>query len=419
MASSPSPSSDGCFHPATIIASTAAATLSLLALLRLSLYPRHPQTLKSPLHTVIPSLTPTEVDALEYKPDTFPGARDVETPYGSVRVYEFGPETGQKVLLLHGISTSCQTLTHIAHRLVGTGGGYRVMLFDLFGRGFSDAPSDLSHDARLYVSQTLIALASSPLSWTGKDARVKVVGYSMGGGIATHFVASFPGMVESLALLAPAGMIRPEKFGRLANFVYRSGMVPGRVLGALTRRRLERPIASGVKGGEGSKKRPGNAEEEMLLGSGSEDNNNNNNNTSTKGPVDAALAEAADDDEGRKDLEPSTRLEVKVLKYVQWMVRHHAGFIPAFMASLRDAPLMGQHAAYARLAATGVPVAVVFGKKDTVVDERGYREDGLEIMGGEDRVMWRVVEGGHDFPMTNVDAVMEVLEEFWGKTAGA
>ncbi|KAB5551151.1 Alpha/Beta hydrolase protein [Coniochaeta sp. 2T2.1] len=410
MASSPSSSSDGCLHPATTIASTAAATLTLLALLRLALYPRHPQTLKSPLNTVIPSLTPREVDDLEYKPDAFPGARDVETPYGSVRVYEFGPETGPKVLLLHGISTSCQTLTHITHRLVSS--GYRVMLFDLFGRGFSDAPSDLPHDARLYVAQTLIALASSPLSWTGKDARVKVVGYSMGGGIATHFVTSFPGIVESLALLAPAGMIRPEKFGRLANFVYRSGMVPGRVLGVLTRRRLERPIASGVKGG----RNPGeNAEEEMLLGSSSEDAENNNN-TSTKGPVDAALAEAADDDEGRTDLEPSTRLEVKVLRYVQWMVRHHAGFIPAFMASLRDAPLMDQHAAYARLAATGVPVAVVFGSKDTVVDERGYREDGLEIMGGEDRVMWRVVEGGHDFPMTNVDAVMEVLEEFWGKT---
>jgi pimeloyl-ACP methyl ester carboxylesterase len=378
---------------AAIITSTALATLSFLSLLRLALYPRHPQILKSPLHTVIPSLTPAEVAELDYKPDAFPGARDVATPYGSIRVYEFGPASGAKVLLLHGISTSCQTLTHIARSLAGS--GRRVMLFDLFGRGFSDAPSDLPHDARLYVAQTLMALASSPLCWTGGGARVRVVGYSMGGGVAAHFVAAFPGGVESLVLLAPAGLIRPERFGRVANWVFRSGMVPERVLGVLTRRRLQRPIASGVKGGKRQSGKGG--EEELLMGS------------EERGPVGAALAEVADNDEGK----PSTRLEVRVLRYVQWMVKHHAGFVPAFMASVRDAPLMGQHDTYKKLADTDVPIALVFGRKDTVVDEKGYREDGLGLLGGEKRVTWRVVDGGHDFPMTHAKEAVEIMEEFW------
>jgi pimeloyl-ACP methyl ester carboxylesterase len=380
---------------AAIVATTAAATIATLSLLRLALYPRHAQTLKSPLRTVIPSLTPAELDALDYKPDAFPGARDVVTPYGSIRVYEFGPAEGPKVLLVHGISTSCQTLTLVADQLVES--GHRVMLFDLFGRGFSDSPSDLPHDARLYVSQALMALASSPLGWTGADAKLKVVGYSMGGGIAAHLVASFPEMVESLVLLAPAGMIRPERFGRVANAVFRGGWMPERVLGLMTRRRLERPIAAGVKGERKAKKVGG--EEELLMGSEGD------------GPVGAALAEAGGDGE---DGGPTTRLEVRVLRYVQWMVRHHEGFIPAFMASLRDAPLMGQHGVYKRLATeTHVPLALLFGRKDTVVDERGYREDGLELLGGEKRVTWRVVDGGHDFPMTHAKQAVRIMEEFW------
>jgi pimeloyl-ACP methyl ester carboxylesterase len=408
-------------NTAAVIATTAAATVALSSLLRIALYPRHPQILRGPLKTVIPTLSDAELAALDYTPDAFPGARDVETPvcfpisthfspsltppsqYGSIRVYEFGPPKGRKVLLIHGISTSCQTLTHIAHALAGK--GCRVMLFDLFGRGFSDTPSDLPHDARLYVAQTLLALASSPLAWTGGEAKVRVVGYSMGGGIAAHFVASLPGMVDSLALLAPAGLIRREKFGVLAHLVYGSGVVPDRVLGALTRRRLERPIAEGVRR-RGEERKGEGEEREALLRRQSSDGGKG------KDPLDAALAEAADDT--ARDLEPANRLEAKVLRYVQWMVRFHRGFIPAFMASLRDAPLMGQHEAYARLAKTEVPVSMVFGRGDTIVDEKQYWEDGLPLM-GEERVMWRVVSGGHDFPMTHAREAVEVLEEFWGR----
>jgi len=42
-------------------------------------------------------------------------------------VYEFGPEDGPKVLFVHGISTSCVTLMHLANALVKK--GCRVMLF--------------------------------------------------------------------------------------------------------------------------------------------------------------------------------------------------------------------------------------------------------------------------------------------------
>ena len=65
------------------VASTAAATLALLAFFRWSLYPKHPAILPSPLKTVLPKLSAAEVARLEYTPDAFPGARDVDTPVWS------------------------------------------------------------------------------------------------------------------------------------------------------------------------------------------------------------------------------------------------------------------------------------------------------------------------------------------------
>jgi hypothetical protein len=47
--------------------------------------------------------------------------------YGTIRVYEWGPEDGKKVLFIHGISTSCMTVSVLAEALVER--GCRVMIF--------------------------------------------------------------------------------------------------------------------------------------------------------------------------------------------------------------------------------------------------------------------------------------------------
>lgn len=85
----------------------------------------------SPRTTLLPQLSAAEQDDLPYPPDgLLPGARDVDSPYGSVRVYEWGPEDGPKVLLVHGISTPCIALAAVAEELVKS--GRRVMLFGEF-----------------------------------------------------------------------------------------------------------------------------------------------------------------------------------------------------------------------------------------------------------------------------------------------
>jgi len=83
--------------------------------------------LPSPRSTLLPYLGFDDVAALTYTPDLLPGGRYVETPYGVMRVFEWGPEAGEKVLLLHGVGTPAIALGQLAKIL--TDKGYRVMLF--------------------------------------------------------------------------------------------------------------------------------------------------------------------------------------------------------------------------------------------------------------------------------------------------
>ncbi|KAI3531572.1 hypothetical protein CSPX01_14048 [Colletotrichum filicis] len=370
---------------AAIVATTVVATLSFLSLARLGLYPNWGTAIPNPLKTKIPTFTSDEVRKLPYHPDYFPGARDVDTPYGSIRVYEWGSTTGPKVILIHGISTSCMTLGPIAHALAAR--GCRVMLFDLFGRGFSDGVGDLPHDTRLYTTQVLLALASSPLAWSGTDA-VRVVGYSLGGAVAASFAASFPHMVESLVLLAPAGLIRAENFGVLAQVTFQSGLVPERILAAVTRKRLQKPLASKRSNAVGDEEDP------------------------VEKVVDVAAAEVSGPHGGSAE---DQKVERKVREYVPWMVAHHEGFVKAFMSCVRWAPLTGQHETWRVLGQRKKGTTAVFiGKTDEVIDVDHYAKDGLPLLGGEENVTWKVLPGGHDFVMTKTEYILRELDAFWG-----
>jgi hypothetical protein len=105
--------------PPLTLAAVAAASLGALLLLQ---------------HASVTRLTvttrPADISSLPYPPDALPGARDVASPYGSLRVYEWGPDHGDRILLVHGISTPSIALADLAHRLVAK--GCRVMLFGTF-----------------------------------------------------------------------------------------------------------------------------------------------------------------------------------------------------------------------------------------------------------------------------------------------
>ena len=304
-----------------------------------------------------------------------------------MRVYEWGPESGPRVLLIHGISTPCTTLGPLASALSAR--GCRVMMYDLFGRGFSDGVGDLPHDARLYTSQALFALASSPIPWTGKGA-LRVVGYSMGAGVAVHIAAALPELVGALVLVAPAGLIRASNFG-ITRHIYSSGAVPERLLALLTRKRLQSPIGSSrrVKN-ETHHPKPETKHHERY--------------------TDMAVAETT------STATPSP-LEKGVVEYLAWMVTNHAGFIPAFMSCVRFGPLTEQHAAYAEIRKRRPrTTALIFGDEDEIIDLEQYTRDALPLVGGEEQVRWAVLPGSHDVIMTAVPEIvkeLEGLEGFW------
>ena len=115
----------------SVIVALSVSLTSSLFFLRLQKRSIKPDYLRrkisSPRDTLLPQLSADEVAALPYPPHILPGGRDVETLYGTMRVYEWGPEDGRKVLLIHGDTTPAPMFGPIASKLVQR--GCRVMIF--------------------------------------------------------------------------------------------------------------------------------------------------------------------------------------------------------------------------------------------------------------------------------------------------
>ena len=101
------------------------------------------------------------------------------------------------IILVHGFSTPSFVWNGILDDLLST--GKRVLVFDHYGRGFSDRPN-VKYDLNLYVS-TLEEL----LKKLNIDNKIHIVGYSMGGPIAADFSSRNNKKISSLSLIAPAG----------------------------------------------------------------------------------------------------------------------------------------------------------------------------------------------------------------------
>ncbi|KAL2148213.1 hypothetical protein VTH82DRAFT_4981 [Thermothelomyces myriococcoides] len=269
-----------------------------------------------------------------------------------MQVFEWGPAQGEKVLLLHGISTPCVALAGLAEALVGR--GYRVMLFDLFGRGYSDAPADLPYDLRLYTTQILLALASSPLAWTGTGGGggggFHLVGYSLGGGLAVPFARYFAGLLKSVVVIAGGGLIRSEHVGWRSRVLYSEATarwVPDRLVRWFVRRRLMPRKTSEGEGKEEEEEEEGRRgrnsvavtetemAKEVVEVKGRHRNEKNSDATGGQSFDNAVLL--------------ARRPEHTVSSVMEWQLRHHEGFIPAFVSSIRHAPIYDQKEDWAAL----------------------------------------------------------------------
>ena len=122
----------------------------------------------------------------------------IDLPGGTVHYRLEGPANGPVIVLIHGFSIPSYVWDDYFAPL--TDAGFRVLAFDNYGRGFSDRPKG-PYNADL-TDNLLVNL----LNQLGIKQPVHLVGYSMGGAIATIFAARHPAEVASLTLIAPAGL---------------------------------------------------------------------------------------------------------------------------------------------------------------------------------------------------------------------
>lgn len=122
----------------------------------------------------------------------------IDLPGGTVHYRLRGAEDAPLVVLVHGFSTPSFVWDDYFAPL--TEAGYRVLAYDNLGRGLSDRPNAV-YDADLMDRQLSDLLDALKI-----DRRVDLVGYSMGGAIATIFTARHSERVRSLTLIAPAGV---------------------------------------------------------------------------------------------------------------------------------------------------------------------------------------------------------------------
>ena len=126
------------------------------------------------------------------------GGSFAELSQGLTHYQWIGPLRGPVIVCVHGLTTPCYVWNGLAHGLAGW--GYRVLIYDLYGRGYSDRPRGLQ-DRAFFLTQLEELLDHEGI---GKD--ITLFGYSMGGATATAFAARHPDRIRRLMLLAPAGM---------------------------------------------------------------------------------------------------------------------------------------------------------------------------------------------------------------------
>ncbi|KAH8726903.1 Alpha/Beta hydrolase protein [Phaeosphaeriaceae sp. PMI808] len=437
-------------HPYVVIGAASLGSLLLLGTVSSALKSAPTKVIASPVATKLPQLSVEELNDLPYPPDALPGARDVQSPYGSVRVYEWGPDDGDKILLIHGISTPAIAMADLAHKLVRR--GCRVMMFDLFGRGFSDAPSPLQHkyDSCLYFSQILLCLQSSPISWSGHRS-FTIIGYSLGGAIAADFASYFPYQVCGLVLVAPGGLIRKRNITFKSKLLYQSSWLPEWMVHRMAANRLwtgrksekvvVEPEPEAIENAETTTTKPASDDTRSVRSGKSGKSSHSERSrrhkhkrressagSRARAPSEPILELEEEDDDDSSAVFLSSKKELvsgnpqsTVSAIVDWQIQNHKGFVPAFVSSIRHAPVHEQHARWSvikdNIEAGRGPlkeVWLVLGETDPIIIKEELMVDATNVL-GEENIRIRVVEGaGHEVAVERAEEVVSVVGSVLG-----
>ena len=118
---------------------------------------------------------------------------------GIVHYRWLGAETGDLVVCIHGLTTPSFVFEGLASHYADI--GKRVLVYDHYGRGYSDRPK-AKQDKAFFINQLDELLDKLEI----KKQKFELVGYSMGGSIAVAYAAHNPDRLNKLILIASAGM---------------------------------------------------------------------------------------------------------------------------------------------------------------------------------------------------------------------
>ena len=110
---------------------------------------------------------------------------------------EYSTDIKGSLVLVHGFSTPSFVWQGLLDNF--TNSGFKVLVYDHFGRGYSERPRT-QYDKNLYLETLRELILSQKI-----NEKVHIVGYSMGGPIASYYAAEYPNEVKSVSLIAPAG----------------------------------------------------------------------------------------------------------------------------------------------------------------------------------------------------------------------
>ena len=118
-------------------------------------------------------------------------------PKGPTHYRWTGPSEGPVFVCVHGLSTPSYIFAATERSLAAQ--GYRVLSYDLYGRGFSARPSG-DQTAGFFMDQLRDLLKHQEVA-----EQISLLGFSMGGQIAAAFAAA-DDRVQALVLVAPSGL---------------------------------------------------------------------------------------------------------------------------------------------------------------------------------------------------------------------
>lgn len=284
-----------------------------------------------------------------------PKASYLQTPVGKAAYYEIPPSSGSsdhqtpvsRVLFVHGVQTPAIGLQPLASALSSRFPLAHCVLVDLWGHGLTETPV-AAHEPALF-HDLLLALMDQ-LQWK----KAHIVGYSFGGSTTATFAAEYPQRVESMVLVAPAGLLRSSQFTE-----------------------LER---SYLRGGEGLE--------------------------------DQARAWVLEFLEGGKLVVPSDwkervgRGEVVAEAVRDWEMKEHKGHPASVVGIFRDGGVLDKHAGFSEAAKKGIHSLCVLGELDDLCTVQDLRDVGMHNAAVVPQV-------GHGVVRQRVPEVSQLIEDFW------